>query len=135
MTTSQGRGLTGWILLVGLTLSAGCATAGGQAPVQDVRGDALVAGHDGQPLVAGPIRLLHANFDARANLQFSKAWRRSATVDCGAGTPLSWNGEGAVEIEQDELICVAAAKPTRISWHGRPLHRSAPVFPTQASLR
>ena len=134
MTTSQGRGMTGWILLVGLTL-AGCATTAGQAPVQDVRGDALLTGHEVQLLIAGPIRLLHANFDTRANLQFTKTRRGSASADCGSGTPLAWNGEGAVELEKDELICVVATKPTRISWHGRPLRRPAPDFDPQAGLQ
>jgi hypothetical protein len=133
MTTSQGWGLMGWMLLIGLTLQ-GCATAG-QVPAQDVRGDALVSGQEVQPLVEGPIKLLHANFDARSNLQFSKVWRRSSTADCRSGTPLAWNGESAVEIEKDELICVAATTPTRVSWHGRPLPRSAPATPAQASLR
>jgi hypothetical protein len=134
MTTSQGWGLTGWIILVVLTLE-GCATTTGQPPMQDVRGVAVVSGRDVQPLVAGPIKLLHANFDTRSNLQFSKAWRRSTTVDCNSGTPLAWNGESAVEIEKDELICVAATAPTRVSWHGRPLHQAAPATPPQASLR
>lgn len=40
-----------------------------------------------------------------------------------------------MEIEQDELICVAATSPTRVSWHARPLHRSAPDLHPQASLR
>lgn len=133
MTRLQGRGFTGWILLIGLTLG-GCATTVGQPPAQDVRGDALVSGRDVQPLVAGPIQLLHANFDGRSNLQFSKVWRRSATVDCRSGTPLAWNGESAVEIEQDELICVAAPVPTRVSWHGRPLRHAAPTVHPQASL-
>jgi len=134
MTTSQGRGLMGWMLMVGLTLQ-GCAATAGQVPAQDVRGDALVSGQQVQPLVAGPIKLLHANFDARSNLHFSKVWRRSSTEDCRSGTPLAWNGESAVEIEKDELICVAATTPTRVWWHGRPLPRTAPVTPAQASLR
>ena len=134
MTTLQGRGFTGWIMLLGLTF-AGCATTGSQAPAQDVRGDAVVSGREVQPLVAGPIELLHANFDGRSKLQFSKVWRRDATADCRSGTPLAWNGESAVEIEQDELICVAAPAPARISWHGRPLHHAAPIAHPQASLR
>jgi len=113
----------------------GCATTARQPLAQDVRGDAVLSGHEVQPLVAGPIKLLHANFDTRSKLQFSKVWRRSSTVDCSSGTPLAWNGQSAVEIEKDELICVAATKPTRVEWHGRPLPLSAPGTPAQASLR
>jgi hypothetical protein len=98
----------------------------GQAPTQDLRGDALVSAGGEQPLVAGPIRILHADFDARAKLQFSRVWRHDASADCRSGTPLPWNGESAVEIEKDELICVGAEKPTRISWHARPLQRATP---------
>jgi len=134
MTTSQGPGFREWILLVGLGLG-GCATTAAELPAQDVRGDALVTGTDVQPLVAGPIQLLHANFDSQASLRFSRVWRRSAAVDCHSGTPLAWNGQGAVEIEKDELICVAATTPTRISWHARPLHHVAPDMRAQASLR
>jgi hypothetical protein len=133
MTTSREWGLREWLLLAALGLG-GCATTA-QAPAQDLRGDALVTAHEVQPLVAGPIKLLHANFDTQASLQFSRVWRRGAAADCRGGTPLAWNGQGAVEIEQDELICVAATSPTRVSWHARPLHRSAPDLHPQASLR
>jgi len=134
MTRLLGWGLTGWMTLVGMTLG-GCATTAGQPLAHDVRGDAVVSGHQVQPLVAGPIELLHANFDTRAKLQFTKVWRRSPTVDCSSGTPLAWNGESVVEIEKDELVCVAAPVSTRVSWHGRPLRQSGPATPAQASLR
>jgi hypothetical protein len=140
MTTLQVWGLKGWIAMVAGVALAGCATTANQTttsqrPIEDIRADAAVSAQEAQPLVAGPIRLLHANFDARAELRFSRVWRRNATMDCQGGAPLAWTGEHAVEIEKDELICVAAATPTHISWHGRPLERSATPASAQASLR
>lgn len=134
MTTSLGWGTTGWILFAGLTLG-GCATTAEHKPVQDIRGAAAVTGRTTQPLVAGPIRLLHANFESRTAPHFSRVWKRGDHIDCNSATPLAWDGQTEVELRQDELICVAAGAPARIWWHGRSLDQTTPAAPEQASLR
>ncbi|HEY4185871.1 MAG TPA: hypothetical protein VGP07_12435 [Polyangia bacterium] len=139
MTTSQGQGLRGWIVkgcLSSLTLF-GCATsATAERPAPaDIRGNAAVSGPEAQPLVAGPIRLLHVNSDGRAEPRFSRVWRRDGAADCKSGTPLAWDGQSEVAIQEDELVCVAADGPARFSWHGRSIVREAPAAIQQASLR
>jgi len=128
-----GMGLWGGIA-VGLAL-AGCATSATRTdPAQDdIRGHAAVAGQQAAPLVAGPIRLLHADFDTRARLKFSRVWRRETTADCRNGTPLPWDGRGEVEIGKDEVVCVVATVPTRIWWHARALPAEV-TLAHQASL-
>lgn len=138
MTTSQGQGLRGWIIkgcLGSLTLF-GCATSGtAERPVPaDIRGDAAVSGPEAQPLVAGPIKLLHVNFDGRGEPRFTRVWRRNGAADCKRGTPLEWDGQSEVAIAQDELICVAATAPARFSWHGRSMEGEASAPIQQASL-
>jgi hypothetical protein len=133
MTISQGWGFTGWILSAGLGL-AGCATTVDYKLAHDIRGDAAVTAHQAQPLVAGPIRLLHANFEGRTAPQFSRVWRRDDHADCASGTALAWDGQSTVELRKDELICVGAATPGRIWWHGRSLNETAPASTEQASL-
>lgn len=135
MTTLTVCGAKGWrVILLGLAMGGCVSTGAARTPARDIRGDASVAGHEVRPLVAGPIRLLHANFDARAHLQFSRVWRRDASADCHSGTPLDWDGESAVVVGKDELICVAAARPTKVWWHGRSLAAPSPLAHQQASL-
>ena len=133
MTTSKGWGSAGWILLAGLGL-AGCATTVPYNPAHDIRGDAAVTAHQAQPLVAGPVRLLHANFEGRSAPQFSRVWRRDEHTDCSSGTSLAWDGQSTVEVRKDELICVAAGAPGRIWWHGQSLDETVPATIQQASL-
>jgi hypothetical protein len=99
----------------------GCAgTAPATRPMAiDVRGSAAVAGAEARPLVNGPIRLLHVNTDQRTTPRFSRVWVRGGNADCRNGTPLDWDGETELTVGRDELVCVAAAKPARFSWHGR----------------
>jgi hypothetical protein len=108
-------------MAVGLASMLGCA---GTAPVPrpmaiDVRGSAAVGGAEARPLVNGPIRLLHVNTDQRTTPRFSRVWVRGGNADCRNGTPLDWDGETELNVGRDELVCVAAAKPARFSWHGR----------------
>ncbi len=121
-------------MLAGLTFG-GCATRVDRKVAHDIRGAAAVSGHEMQPLVAGPIRLLHANFESRTVPQFSLVWRRGDHVDCNSATPLAWDGQTEVELRKDELICVAAGAPARIWWHGRSLDQTTPAATEQASLR
>jgi len=115
------------VTAVGLASLMGCAgTATATRPVAiDLRGSAAVVGNEARPLVNGPIRLLHVNTDQRTTPRFSRVWVRGGNGDCRNGTPLDWDGESELEIHRDELVCVAAGKPARFSWHGR----SIPVAP------
>lgn len=119
--------VTGGMLAVGLASMLGCAgTAPAARPMAiDLRGSAAVAGTEARPLVNGPIRLLHVNTEQRATPQFSRVWVRDGKADCRNGTPLDWDGESEITVGRDELVCVAAAKPARFSWHGR----SVPAAP------
>jgi hypothetical protein len=147
MTTSRGAGLGGWLAggwvggVAGLAL-AGCAaptTALRSSTAGDMRGNAIVWGHEAQPLVAGPMKLLHVNSDGRTEPRFSRIWRRGGlhgeVIDCHDATPLSWDGASAVQIAKDELVCVSADAPARLSWHGRAVAPERLPAPRQASLR
>ena len=103
-------------------------------PAADMRGNALVSGREAQPLLAGPMKLLHVNSDGRAEPKLSHVWQRNGAVDCHNGTPLDWDGQSAVEIGENEMVCVTLKKTARVSWHGRSLSRGAPALPQQASL-
>lgn len=126
------------VLVVGLTL-AGCV--GPTTAVRpdgrgaEVRGSATVAAGQARPLVAGPIRLLHANADGRRAPKFSRVLLVSGAEDCRSATPLDWNGASAVQIQQDELLCVQTDRSARVSWHGRALPSAGPATLRQASLR
>lgn len=142
MTTLTGTAhIKGWIrwAAVGGLVCAGCAGPATMvgARAADIRGNAAVAGHEARPLVAGPIRLLHINSDSREAPRFSRVWRRDGAVgDCRNATPLTWDGQSEVEVAKDELVCVAAERPARFSWHGRWARGSTlPSAPRQASLR
>jgi hypothetical protein len=142
MTTSFGWGIrgsamTGWLGGVAALAWVGCAapTTALRRPSEDIRGNTLVSGSEARPLVAGPMKLLHVNSDGRTEPRFSRVWQRAGTADCHNGTPLVWNGETAVEIGPDELVCVAADGPARVSWHGRTVARDFLAASRQASLR
>ena len=90
-----------------------------------MRGSAAVAANEARPLVNGPIRLLHINTDQRTTPRFSRVWVRDGKGDCRDGTPLEWDGESDLEIHRDELVCVAAGKPARFTWHGRSIPAAA----------
>ena len=124
---------------MGLAFLAGCV--GPQAAARpdgrgtEIRGSAAVAAGEARPLVAGPIRLLHANTEGRAAPKFSRVWVRSGTGDCRNGTPLDWDGATAVQIRKDEMVCVQTARSARVSWHGRALPAAPSPTVRQASLR
>lgn len=130
--------IKGAVVGVGFAVGgSGCAAH--QAPAADIRGSALVAGQEARPLVVGPMKLLHVNTDRKAQPKFSRVWLRNGAGDCRNGTPLQWNGTTAVQVANDELICVATVRPTlrptRFSWHGRAVSPEASPSTLQASLR
>jgi hypothetical protein len=124
---------------VGLALVAGCV--GPRASVlpdgrgTEIRGSAAVAAGEARPLVAGPIRLLHANTDGRTVPKFSRVWVRSGAGDCRKATALEWDGATAVQIQKDELICVQTSRSARVSWHARAVSTVQAPALRQASLR
>lgn len=101
----------------------------------EVRGSATVAAGEARPLVSGPIRVLHANAEGRAVPKFSRVLLVSGAEDCRNATPLAWDGKTAVQIQQDELLCVQTARSSRVSWHGRALPDAGATTLRQASLR
>jgi len=127
------------VLGMGLAMVAGCVGAGTVVRPDgrgaEVRGSATVAAGEARPLVAGPMRLLHANADGRSTAKFSRVWVISGAEDCRNATPLNWDGNSAVQIQKDEMLCVQTARAARVSWHGRPLPATGPVMVRQASLR
>jgi hypothetical protein len=143
MTTLSGAGVKGRIVTGWLGGMAGLMLFGCAAPttivvrptVRDMRGTAKVSGREAQALVVGPMRLLHVNSDGRKEPRFTHVWQRDGAVDCHNGTPLDWDGQSAVEIGKDELVCVSSDAPARLFWHGRSLGRDVPASPHQASLR
>jgi hypothetical protein len=132
----------GWVGGVAGLALVGCAapTTALRPTAGDMRGNAIVWGREAQPLVTGPMKLLHVNSDGRTEPRFSRVWRPGALqgglLDCHDATPLSWDGESAVEIAKDELVCVSADGPARLSWHGRAVApKQLLAAPRQASLR
>ena len=145
MTTLSGAGASGrlsrgrmaWFGGMTALMFFGCAApmAVVQPTVRDMRGNASISGREAQPLVVGPMRLLHVNSESGNEPRFSHVWQRDGAVDCKNGTPLEWDGQSAVEVGKDELVCVAADAPARLFWHGRSVSRELPASPHQASLR
>jgi len=94
-----------------------------------------VAAGEARPLVAGPMRVQHANAEGRTPPKFSRVLLVSGAEDCRSATPLDWNGNSAVQIQQDELLCVQTSRAARVSWHGRAVPATGPTTLRQASLR
>jgi hypothetical protein len=86
-------------------------------------------------MVAGPVLLLHANFNRRVQTQFFRVERRDGlAADCSAGSPLGWDGESTLEVGKDELVCVSAARNTGVAWHARTVVVDASKTMVHASL-
>ena len=138
-TSSMKNSMVMVVLGVGAAMVAGCAgavtTVRPDGRGAEVRGSATVAAGAARPLVAGPIRLLHANSDGRVAPKFSRVWVISGAEDCRNATPLEWDGTSAVQIQKDEMVCVQTARSTRVSWHGRAVQATGPAMLRQASLR
>jgi len=67
------------------------------------------------------VRLLHANYDRRAGVTFSKAAlaEGAAAIDCAGGAPFGWDGSSDLDVHEGEGICVTAAREVSLSWHAR----------------
>jgi hypothetical protein len=129
----MGRGIG---LTLGLALGGCASSSGAVGPLaSDVRGNSSVSGKEARPLVVGPTRLLHANFDRKAQIKFYRVWQRGGAIaDCRNGVPLGWDGESEIEIQKDELVCVTGSTRAGISWHARSVAADAPQAARHASL-
>jgi hypothetical protein len=106
----------------GLALGmSGCAT---WAPPADYRGSAARVTAEPRPLLAGPARLLHVNADRRTPFTLYRirtepgkpadcvGARRNVVVDLDSG---------AIVVEKNETICIAAQGAAQVSWHAKPV--------------
>ena len=86
----------------------------------DLRGTA-VSNPAPRLLVSGPVRLLHANYDRRSGVTFSKATLAdgATAIDCGRSAPFGWDGESDLDVREGEGICVTAAREVSLTWHAR----------------
>jgi hypothetical protein len=124
--------------ILGAFTMGGCA--GGQVQLNnppDVRSNVAVVGAAPAVLVAGPTRLLHANFDRRAGVVFTRVslQQGGTAADCRTGMPVTWDGESDLEVHADELICVGAVRRVNLSWHARAAGAEIPAGTQHASLQ
>jgi hypothetical protein len=89
--------------------------------ISDRRGNVAVSSQASRLVVTGPIRLLHANYDRRAGLVFSKTVQQGpASPDCSNGVPVvGWDGESDLMVSAGETLCASSARAVQLSWHGR----------------
>ncbi|HEX2658671.1 MAG TPA: hypothetical protein VHU40_10375 [Polyangia bacterium] len=89
-----------------------------------------------QLLVAGPTRLLHANYDRRAGVVFLRAPQQgSEFTSCRSGVPVGWDGQSDLDVGAGESICVKASRKVNLSWHARALGAEIPEGTQHASLK
>lgn len=123
--------------ILGAFTFGGCA--GGQVKLNqpsDVRSNVAVAAAAPAVLLAGPTRLLHANFDRRAGVVFTRvSLQQGGIPDCRSGVAVAWDGESDLEVRADELICVGAVRRVNLSWHARAVGAEIPEGTQHASLR
>ena len=133
---------TGALLLGGLaSLAAGCATGRGTTAIdrsseRGLRGSVVVSGAEARSALAGPLHLLHVDYETRGTVELYSVARRAGTdADCAgpALMRLSLHGRRPNPIDADiganEVVCLVAeteteAKPATetvsVSWHGTP---------------
>jgi hypothetical protein len=124
--------------ILGALTIGGCA--GGQVKLNhppDVRSNVAVPAAAPAVLIAGPTRLLHANFDRRAGVVFTRvSWPQGGAVpSCGSGVAVAWDGESDLDVGAGELICVGAVRRVNLSWHARPVGAEIPEGTQHASLQ
>jgi hypothetical protein len=101
---------------------AACATSPSLRTVRsDLRGSTAVSTPAPRLLVTGPVRLLHANYDRRAGVTFSKAVLAEGAnaIDCGGSAPFGWDGTSDLDVREGEGICVTAGRAVNLVWHAR----------------
>jgi hypothetical protein len=121
------------VMVLGCLGLFGMACASAQV---DLRGNAAVSGQGSRLIVSGPMKLLHANYDRRAGVVFSRATQRAESApDCSTGAPVGWDGESDLTVGQGEAICVSATRLVNLSWHARSLTEVAEEGVRHASNR
>jgi len=138
-TASLGSSLIRSLVLGGLVIGGvACASTSGvtvNVP-PEVRNSVAVSNAEPQLLIAGPTRLLHANYDRRAGVVFLRAPRQGAVAaDCKLGVPVRWDGQSDLDVSSSESICVTASRKVNLSWHARALGAEIPEGTQHASLK
>jgi hypothetical protein len=127
-------------------LTAGCATAGSRRGAwsgeRGLRGSVVVSGAQARSALAGPLHLLHVDYDNREAVELYSVARRpgSAGTDADCAGPalmrLSLHGRRPNPIDADvgsgEVVCLvaapaAAARTVSVSWHATPADRAEPL--------
>jgi hypothetical protein len=142
-----------WTRAIGMagglaSLTAGCATAGTQRGARSgergLRGSVVVSGAQARSALAGPLHLLHVDYDSRGTVELYSVARHDGTdADCAgpALMRLSLHGRRPNPIDADvgpgEVVClvaapVAAARTVSVSWHATPSDRALPLAPAMA---
>ena len=138
-TASLSSSLIRSIVLGGLVIGGvACASTSGvtvNVP-PEVRNSVAISNAEPQLLIAGPTRLLHANYDRRAGVVFLRAQQRGgAASDCKLGVPVRWDGQSDLDVSTGESICVTASRKVNLSWHARALGAEIPEGTQHASLK
>ncbi|MES1206323.1 MAG: hypothetical protein ABUS79_10340 [Pseudomonadota bacterium] len=144
------EGWTRGIVMAGglVSLAAGCATGGTssaeRAGERDVRGSVVVSGAHARSALAGPLHLLHVDYEAGAAIDlYSVPLHDGTDADCAgpALMHLALHGRRPNPIDADvgagEMICLVAApdvvgNPVRVSWHAIPRAATPPLSLAQA---
>jgi hypothetical protein len=130
MAFGVGRWVRALALLgvVGTGLGCGAQAGSQRPPGADVRKAALVRGKAPTMLLAGPGWLLHVNHERREHVAVFRVPKREGTVaDCqrGRGDSLEEVMEGpgraSLYVRAGEVLCAAAPRTMRLSWHAQPL--------------
>jgi hypothetical protein len=128
-----------------VSLTAGCATgrtptwAVARAGERELRGAVVVSGAQARSALAGPLHLLHVDYENRAAVELYSVARRDGTdADCAgpALMHLRLHGRRPNPIDADvgagEVVCLvgapnAPAAPVRVAWHATPNAAAAPM--------
>ena len=127
------------------SLTAGCATGGARrgerAFERELRGSVVVSGAHARSALAGPLHLLHVDYDNRQAVQLYSVARQAGSAgtdaDCAAGPALmrlALHGRRPnpidADVGADEVVCFVAGSETRevrVSWHATPAEHPAPI--------
>jgi hypothetical protein len=126
------------------SLTAGCATAGARGGVRSgergLRGSVVVSGAQARSALAGPLHLLHIDYDTREAVELYSVARHDGTdADCAGPALMRVQLHGRrpnpidADVGSDEVVCLvgagaAAAKTIRVSWHATPSDRAEPIL-------
>ena len=125
------------------SLTAGCATAGtrggGGLGGRGLRGSVVVSGTQARSALAGPLHLLHVDYESRKAVELYSVARHDGTAaDCAGPArvrlPLHGRRPNPIDaaVGAGEVVCLVAASATtgpavRVSWHATPADHAAPL--------